>query len=345
MSDNSPFWDAYRSAIKNALLPGVPLPDDDEIFSLPFTVSFTDATVPLTTEGVNYLLYNLADTTLANDGSTGKYATELNTYLNTVDETSLQDPTAKKKLDEAKVALNNAQKDFDKVEKEARAYYDQVPPPKPPFEQWVTQNYPPYAAARRTLDSAKTQYQQAYNAYWGRINALRGFQKNLAQALDTTALHQSYNMPVQQAGGAATFAPYYSCLGLKDQLNSWIQGGGQDQTFFEVKIDSISPTKTKDEGGIYLKFTTKGIRKFDINVGQWNVDNAKALYPMRETGAPDVLDPKYAQPLSFLLAYGPSITVEIKGDQAAQSIVTTDSDGKLYVTVLGILAQHFPQPN
>ncbi|KAG6831819.1 hypothetical protein H0H92_007496 [Tricholoma furcatifolium] len=367
MSDNSPFWTAYRTALKNAILPGVPIPGDHQIFALPFIVPFTDSTTSLTTEAVNYLLYNLANTTLASDDTTGNYATELNTYLNTVDESSLQNPGDKEKLDQAEAALKAAQANFDKVEADARAIYDSddiVPPPKPPFEQWAATNYPSYTVAKNALNLAQSTYNQAYNAYWGRINTLRGYQESLGKALDTTTHYQGYNMCVQPAGGNATFAPYYSSLDLKDQLNRWIESGsgGQDQTFVEVKIDSGTPTGSQEENGIYLKLTTKGIAKLDIHVGPWygvcpiqnsvltnivrNVDNVKTLYPKRDTGAPDVLDPKYARSLSYVIAYDPKLGVEIKSGQNVKSTTksTTTADDKPYVAVLGILAQHFP-PN
>jgi len=267
--------------------------------------------------------------------------------LNTVDQSSLQDPAAKQRLDEAELAVEAAKAAFDKVEAEARAQYDQTPPPKPPFEQWVIQNYPPYSAAKRTWDSTRTERDQAYNAYWGRINRLIELQDNLTKALDTKTLHQLYNMSVRKDGEESTFAPYYSSLGLKDQLNRWIQGGGQAQTFFEVKIDSATPPGAKVGMGIYLKLTTKGIGKFDINVGQWNVDGVKTLYPDRQPGAPDVLDPIYARPISFLLAYDPKLEVEIKEDSGQNaklnsSATATSADNKPYATILGILGQHFP---
>ncbi|KAG6826772.1 hypothetical protein H0H92_014512 [Tricholoma furcatifolium] len=340
MSDSPTFWNAYRAAIKNALLPGVPLPRNNEIFSLPFTASFTDSTVSLTTEAVNYLLYNLANTTRAVDGSTGHYAEELNIYLSTVDQGSLLDPDAKDRLEAAERAVERAQAEFDQVEASARALYDQLPPPKPTFEQWVAQNYPPYAAAQRALESARTQYQQAYNAYWNRVNVLRGLQENLAKALDTTQLHQGYNMPVQRVGGNTNFVPSYSSVGLRDQLNDWIQrGGGEEQTFVEVKVDSSGP---KIET-IYLKLTTRGVIRFDINVGPWNVENVKTLYPNRDPGAPDVLNPKYARPLAFLLAYDPKLVVEIRdGTQTTKLNKSTTTNDKPYASVFGILGQHFP---
>jgi len=347
MANSSPFWNAYSSAVRRHLLPGIELPDNVELFVLPFTEPFTEATGPLTDEGLNYLLYHLANTTLAADGSKGNYAQELNTYLETVSRSSLLDPQAKKSLEEAEKALESAQKGFDETEAAAKEQYDNTPPPKPPFEQWVLQNWPPYAAAKRTLDSARTQQLQAYNQYWGQINLLDGRLDNLTKALDTTTLHHLYNMSVRKDGGATTFAPYYNSLGLKDKLNNWIQGGGEEQTFVEVKVDSATPPGSAVEKGIFLKLTTKGIDKFDINAGQWNVDGVKTLYPNREAGAPDVLDPKFARPISFLLAYDLKLEVEIKEIGAGQNAKFKNSattNDKPYAAVLGILGQHFP-PN
>ena len=78
-----------------------------------------------------------------------------------------------------------------------------------------------------------------------------------------------------------------------------------------------------------------------------NVDDIKTLYLKRESGAPNVLDPKYTQLISFLLMYDPKLEVEIKEDggqnaKSNNSAVTTMD--KPYVIVLGILGQHFP-PN
>jgi hypothetical protein len=88
MADTSVFWSAYSSALRNRIVPGVPLPKDNEIFSLPFTVPLTTATQSLTNEEVNYLIYTVANTTLAADGSKGDYANELNTYVSTPNLTS-----------------------------------------------------------------------------------------------------------------------------------------------------------------------------------------------------------------------------------------------------------------
>jgi hypothetical protein len=79
--DSSPFWAVYTTALKQRLAPGIDLPKDIEIFALPFTVPFTLATSALPDEAVNNLIYKLGDTTLAADGSQGKYAEELNTYV------------------------------------------------------------------------------------------------------------------------------------------------------------------------------------------------------------------------------------------------------------------------
>jgi len=78
---SSPFWDVYTTALKQRLAPGIIFPKDSHIFALPFTVPFTLATSALADEAVNNLLYNLANSTLAADGSQGKYAQELNTYV------------------------------------------------------------------------------------------------------------------------------------------------------------------------------------------------------------------------------------------------------------------------
>ncbi|THU89674.1 hypothetical protein K435DRAFT_968984 [Dendrothele bispora CBS 962.96] len=342
MSNTSPFWTAYNTALKNRILPGIPLPKDNEIFPLPFTTPLTSATDPLTAEQVNYLVYNLGNTTLATDGSKGAYASDLNTYLNTVDESTLQDPAAKKKLEDAEKALSEACVAFDNVEAEAKKYYENEPPPKPPFEQWVINNYPPYTDAKRTLDSAQSVRDSAYKAYRGRLDTLHEYQEKLKKALDTTTLYQSYNMAVQK-GSTSIFKPAYSSVSLKDQLNNWIQGNGQEQTLFDVKIDSGTPTSTTNGSGIYLKFITKGLGKYDVRPSQWDVPGVRTLYPDRKSGAPDVLDPKFALPLSFLVAYAPRLEVEIRDGQSTQLLPAAPAaNDKPYITVLGILGQHFP---
>src|SRR5258705_13967054 len=80
MANRSTFWSAYSAAVENYLTNQTTLPKDNEIFALPFTVPFTNATLPLKDEDLNYLVYNLADTTLSADGSK-RYAQELNTYV------------------------------------------------------------------------------------------------------------------------------------------------------------------------------------------------------------------------------------------------------------------------
>lgn len=79
MANTSPFWSAYSSAVRRELLPLVALPQNTEIFVLPFTKSL--ATGALSNEGINYLIYDLANTTLAANGSRGDYSGELNTYV------------------------------------------------------------------------------------------------------------------------------------------------------------------------------------------------------------------------------------------------------------------------
>ena len=76
-------------------------------------------------------------------------------------------------------------------------------------------------------------------------------------------------MLVLKDGGDSTFAPSYFSPGLMDQLNQWIQGGSEEQTFFQIKINSMMPLGVKVEKGIYLKLTTKGVSKFNFNVGWW----------------------------------------------------------------------------
>jgi hypothetical protein len=200
----------------------------------------------------------------------------------------LQDPTKKKAYEDADQKLKDAEAGLKSAETEAReAYAEDDDPNKPPFEQWVLTNWPPYNAAKKIRDSAKTVYDQAYNAYMGPINALADYKAKLAKALDTKTLNQSYvtstfsshshlllsiirlNMAVRNENGS-TFKPSYSAFGLRDQLNTWIQGSDQKETFVDVKIDSATPTtSTSDGNGIYLKLTTKGVQKFDVRPGLW----------------------------------------------------------------------------
>ena len=78
---SSPFWDVYTTVLKQKLALGIIIPKDSQIFPLPFTVPFTLATSALADEAVNNLLYNLVNSTSADDDSQGKYAQELNTYV------------------------------------------------------------------------------------------------------------------------------------------------------------------------------------------------------------------------------------------------------------------------
>lgn len=71
----------------------------------------------------------------------------------------------------------------------------------------------------------------------------------------------------------------------------------------------------------------------------------KTLYPKQTSGAPEVLDTKYARPISYVIAYAPKLQVDIRDDQnQVQSGSSAATDAKPYVTVLGVLGQHFP-PN
>ncbi|KAF9062912.1 hypothetical protein BDP27DRAFT_1427420 [Rhodocollybia butyracea] len=343
MANTSPFWSAYSSAVQRQLLPLVELPKDNQIFILPFTESL--ATGPLTNEGLNYLIYTLANTTLAADGSTGDYSGELNTYLTTVDESSLRNPAAKPRLDEANKDVARCTTELQQARNSAKVVYDATPDPKPAFDdEWASENWPPFSDAQLMLTSAKSVQESAYNAYWGLTDALHGCQEKLSKALDTQTHYPAFNMSVED-GGASTLKPYYSSPELKDQMNSWLQEGGQGQSLFAVKIDSAAPSLANVQNGIYLNFITKGVAKFNIHAGQWDVAGVKTLYPKRNPDAPSVLEPKYAQPISVLVAYGPKLNVEIREGQnvkwtsSATAVRSIDSP---YVTVLGILGQHFP---
>jgi hypothetical protein len=73
------------------------------------------------------------------------------------------------------------------------------------------------------------------------------------------------------------------------------------------------------------------------------VDGVKTLYPKRESGAANVLDTKFARPLSFVIAYAPKLEVEIREDGGKKRTVTsTTASDAPYAAVLGILGQHFP---
>ncbi|KAG6917397.1 hypothetical protein DXG01_002666 [Tephrocybe rancida] len=341
----SPFWSTYGSAITKHL--GAVGPHD-EVFALPFTIPFTDAIRPLPDEHVNFLLYNLANTTLSADGSNGSYATELNAYLKAVLLDSHQTPGAQEDLDKAANDLKAAQKNLEKTESEAQKEYKKDRDrDRPPFEQWTNLNYPEYGYARDQLSSAETGYHQAYDYFHGQgFDELQKHQKKVAKALDTKADHPSYNMPVRNDKGNSTFAPYYRSGDLERQLNQWIKHGGKSETLFEVKVDDATPPGTKAKHAIYLKFTTKGLYKCEIDLGLWDIPDVKTLYPKRKSGASNALDPKYARPISFLLAYDPKLEVEIKegtGEDVKlnDSATSGTSDDKPYVAVLGILGRHF----
>ncbi|KAG6840501.1 hypothetical protein C0991_006332 [Blastosporella zonata] len=154
-------------------------------------------------------------------------------------------------------------------------------------------------------------------------------------------------MSVKNNAGHTGFAPSYHSPGLKKQLNDWIQDGGQEKTFFDLNVVRETLPGVPVEHEIHVKLTTKGIRKFEIDIGDWHVSGVKTLYPKRKRGAPNALDPKYARPISFLLAYDPKLKVEItqlNGDGDQNATTTSASDDKPYVTVLGILGKHF-SPN
>ncbi|KAF5381912.1 hypothetical protein D9757_007534 [Collybiopsis confluens] len=348
MPDASPFWNAYKTFVKDRLLPGVPVPQDQAIFAQSFSDPLTSATTALSSENANYLVYGLANTTLATDGSKGAYDNDLKVYLNTVDESTLTDPKAKQELEAAESALVEAQNNFTEVEKDARKRWGRLPEPKPTFEAWASGD-PIYTQAKADVRLAQGARDQAYNRYHGKIDILRRYQEQVRKALDENTSYPSYNMAVEHESTSG-FKPAYSASGLRDQLNRWIEGsaGLIDRTMFEVKIDSGTPTSTQTsaDSGIYLKFTTKDVASFSLKAEEWNVPGVKTLYPKRVAGAPDVLNPKYALPVSVLVAYGPRLDVELRESSGSTTLSSTSTtqiaDDKPYIAVLGILGQHFP---
>jgi len=344
MANVSSFWDVYTTALKQSLAPGIPLPKDNQIFALPFTVPFTLATSALPDEAVNNLLYKLANSTLAADGSQGKYADELNIYLKNVNESALIDPKAKAEYEKAERTLKDAKQNFDNVEEKAKAVYDELPEPKDSFEIWVALKYPPYGVAKAAWQAAQGARNVAYNKYRGRLDDLHKAQEKLTKAIDTQAEQPPLNMPVTGHEGDATFKPKFSSFRLKNQLNDWIVKGvgGNERVFCELKVDSAGPPSSP-KGGIFVKLTTKGIAKLDVSPGQWSIPDVKTLYPNQISGAPKVLDTKYARPISYVIAYAPKLEVEIRDDQnQVQSESSAATDTQPYVTVLGVLGQHFP---
>ncbi|KAF5383910.1 hypothetical protein D9757_007345 [Collybiopsis confluens] len=328
MPDASPFWNAYKTFVKDRLLPGVPVPQDQAIFAQSFGDPLTSATTALSSKKANYLVYGLANTTLATDGSKGAYDNDLklSEYRRRKHPYRSQSQT---RIRSSRKALVEAQKDFTEVEKDARKRWERLPEPKPTFEAWASRD-PIYTQAKADVRLAQGARDQAYNRYHGKIDILRRYQEQVRKALDENTSYPSYNMA--------------------DQLNRWIEGsaGLIDRTMFEVKIDSGTPTSTQTsaDSGIYLKFTTKDVASFSLKAEEWNVPGVKTLYPKRVAGAPDVLNPKYALPVSVLVAYGPRLDVELRessGNTTLSSTSTTQiADDKPYIAVLGILGQHFP---
>lgn len=130
-------------------------------------------------------------------------------------QSSFQDPDAKKAMDDDEADWIAAQEALKEIVANARADYDATPDPKPPFEQWLG-TYPPYTAAKRLVNSTKTIYNQAFNAYLGPIKTLQRHQEHVTKALDSENSQLPYvglfvhglNMPV--TGGETAFAASYT---------------------------------------------------------------------------------------------------------------------------------------
>ncbi|KAF8870109.1 hypothetical protein CPB84DRAFT_1968277 [Gymnopilus junonius] len=360
---NSPFWRAYESALK------IFLPDvgkDQFIFIRPFTHPWieTKAKSPLPEGIVNYLVHRLADTTLAIDngapGSSEGYAEELIMYLNSVDKGL---PPSKELLDAIKAAEKRVAETKGKLTQNtenARRRYDRIPPPKANFDDWCVENAPNVPAAREDLNRAKTALEDAETAAYGRSKLVEQHQQYVEEAL-TTAQKTRYNMLAEEPTDISdaksddpTYVPLYSVQGLRTNLNCWIQGnGGEPEAVFTTTIKSLGVdvdwfrlflissqeagprlinTKGKEEH-ISLEVTTTGLEKFDISAGEWDFFDVKTQFPKRVPDAPDVLNPKFARPFSFLAGYNIHLKVTIEcgfEDKASKEAKNLDQGVKLY---------------
>ncbi|KAF8877748.1 hypothetical protein CPB84DRAFT_1828760 [Gymnopilus junonius] len=356
-NSNSPFWRAYESALK-IILPEVG--KDRFIFIRPFTHPWieTKTKSPLPEGIVNYLVYRLADTTLAIDngapGPSQGYAKELSIYLNSVDKGPPPSPEALEDIKTAEKRVAETEGILKKNIENAQRRYDRIPPPKADFDDWCVENAPNVPSAREDLNRAKTALEDAETKAYGRSKLVEKQQQYVKEAL-TTGQKTTYNMPAEEPkSNGSTYVPLYSVQGLGADLNRWIQGsGGEPKTVFKTTIKSLGAdvdwfrlflissqeagprlidTKGKEEH-ISVEVTATGLEKFDISAGEWDFFDVKTQFPKRVPDAPDVLNPKFARPSSFLAGYNIHLKVTIGGgfkDKASEEAKNLGQDVKFY---------------
>ncbi|KAF9062913.1 hypothetical protein BDP27DRAFT_1427421 [Rhodocollybia butyracea] len=102
-----------------------------------------------------------------------------------------------------------------------------------------------------------------------------------------------------------------------------VSGGGDSGfwPFFYARVyyDNQWVTRTLETSGrenaVSITLAMIGIQKFDVEAGQWDVANIKALFPNRQTGAPpDVLGPKYAKVVSVIAGYDVQLRVQFSSE-------------------------------
>lgn len=84
--------------------------------------------------------------------------------------------------------------------------------------------------------------------------------------------------------------------------------------------------------------TIRVIQLFDLSR---NVPNVKEMFPKQRPGAPDVLDPKFAQAIDFLLAYDIKYDVKFGNSDVKEEANIASDHG--YPVLLGILGRRLCQ--
>ncbi|CAG8633662.1 1030_t:CDS:2 [Paraglomus occultum] len=125
-------------------------------------------------------------------------------YVNAIDTKGDPSPIAKAQLQAAQQALDTEQSHYLQVTKDALLKYVEIEKASklagvyvPPFDIWVVNNYPAYAAAGNSRDAASLKYYTALQNYYGQdFQAIEAMHKALDAALDPSKPAPGYNMPV-----------------------------------------------------------------------------------------------------------------------------------------------------